>query len=220
MSSALYDSIARIARHEARAIAVCAIGEVTDAFANDGSGPPDYAVSVKLRDSQLDLPRVPIAVGVLGAAAIPAVGDLVVVVFVNGDYNAPIVVGRLYHSDAAPPTHADRQIVLGLPPGQAAPDLSLVVDGGVPSAELILPGGVDLKAEDSKLTLTVGALSVTLDTTGAGQVQVAANSSTITINQDGDIEITAAGDIKLQGTNVSIEASGQVTIQGATVGVN
>jgi phage baseplate assembly protein gpV len=220
MSSALYDSIARIARHEAQSTAVCGIGQVTDAFPNNGSGPPDYAISVKMRDTQMVLPRVPIAVGALGVAAIPAVDDVVVVVFVNGDYNAPIVVGRLYHADEQPPTHSAGQIVLALPPDQATPDLNLIVDGGAPSAELTLPGGVDLKAEDSKLTLTVGQLSVTLDASGSGQVQLAANSSTVTINQDGDIVINAAGDLKLQGTNIDIEASGQVTIQGATVGVN
>lgn len=220
MSSALYDSIARIARHEARANAVCGIGVVTDAFANDGSGPPDYAVSVTMRDTQIELPRVPIAVGALGFAAIPAVDDVVIVVFANGDYNAPIVVGRLYHADEQPPTHSDGQLVLGLPPGQSTPDINLVVDGNAPSIDLTLPGDVDLNAADSKVTLTVGKLSITIDASGSGQIQMAAGSSSVTINQDGDIEINAAGDIKLQGTNIDIEASGQVKIQGATVGVN
>jgi phage baseplate assembly protein gpV len=181
-----------------------------------------------MRDTQLVLPRVPIATGVLGAAAIPAVDDLVVVLFLNGDYHAPIVVGRLYHADEPPPKHSAGQVVLALPPGQSKPDLTLVVDGSAPTVELKLPGDVDLKAEDSQITLSVGqsgsssngGLSLTLDGSGSGQIQIAAGQSTITINQKGDIAINASGDLKLQGVNIDIEASGQVTIQGATVGVN
>ena len=118
MSTALlFDGIARIARHEAAARPVASVGVVTSIYGNDGSS-PDHAVSVKLRESGLVLPRVPIAVGAFGMAAIPSVGELVLITFLEGDYNAPVVIGRLYHPDQNPPKHDEQQIVLRLPVGQ------------------------------------------------------------------------------------------------------
>jgi hypothetical protein len=100
VSSALFDSVARIARHESRARLGAAAGKVVDVFPA-GDGQADHAVSVELRDSQVVLPRVPVAVGLLGFAAIPARGELVLILFLDGDANAPVVAGRLYHPDQA-----------------------------------------------------------------------------------------------------------------------
>ena len=81
MSAALlFDGISRIARHEAAARPVASVGVVTSIFGNDGTS-PDHAVSVKLRESGLVLPRVPVSVGAFGVAAIPSVGELVLVTF-------------------------------------------------------------------------------------------------------------------------------------------
>ena len=111
---------------------------MTQTFAADAV-PPDHAVTVELRDSGLVLPHVPVAVGALGFAAMPAVDDLVLVVFLDGDPNAPVVVGRLYTDDLAPPPEGkDGELTLGLPAGAAEPDLNLVVDGAEPSITLEL----------------------------------------------------------------------------------
>src|SRR5262245_30021442 len=101
MSAALYDSITRIARHEVNGRAFAGVGRVVDVFpANDGQ--QDHAVSVEMRDSKLVLPRVPIAVDAMGFAAIPAMDELVVILFLEGDHNAPVMIGRLYHPDKNP----------------------------------------------------------------------------------------------------------------------
>lgn len=219
MSTALYDSIARIARHEARARAVAGVGKVVDIFPADGAQ-PDHAVTVEMRDSGLVLPRVPVAVGAMGLAAIPAVGDLVVVVYLEGDYNAPIVVGRLYHPDQNPPKHADGQIVLHLPSGESEPKLKLDIEGAEPSITLELPGEVKIEVVEGKVQIAVGAMHVSVEGSGGGRAEVAAGSSKITLKQDGDITITAAGNLKLEGTEVAISGSAKVKIQGATVEVN
>src|SRR5206468_1941148 len=105
MSAVLFDSISRIARHEAQARAVAGIGKVTDVFTANGPQDGDYSVTVQMRDTGLILPKVPVAVGPMGFASIPDVGDLAVVVFMEGDYNAPVVVGRVYQPDIPPPEH-------------------------------------------------------------------------------------------------------------------
>jgi uncharacterized protein involved in type VI secretion and phage assembly len=218
--SALYDSVARIARHEAAARAVAAVGVVTDVF-DAGGAPADHAVTVELRDSGQALPRVPVAVGPLGFAAIPAVGDLVVVLFVEGDANAPVVVGRLYHPDLEPPQDATAgKLVLALPAGEAEPKLKLVVDGAAPTMELDLPGKVAIRLAEGKVDLTVDKLQVTIDAAGGGRVEVAAGSSKITLKQDCDVTISAGGNLKLEANEIDISGSGKVKVSGAQVEIN
>lgn len=226
-TAALYESIARIARHEAGARAVAGVGRVADVFpAPEGGAQPDHAVSVEMRDSGLVLPRVPVAVGALGSAAIPAVGDLVVLLFVEGDYNAPVVVGRLYHPDQEPPQHEEGEIVLRLPSGASEPNLNLVISGQQPSLRLELPGDVLLEAVEEKVLVRVGPdqqeenMRVSVDGAGGGRAEIAAGNSKITLKKNGDISISASGKLKLEATEVEISGSAKVEVSGAQVEIN
>ncbi len=220
MSGALYDSIARIAQHEAGARAVAGIGKVTDIFPADGAT-PDYAVTVEMRDSGMVLPRVPVATGVLGSAAIPAVDELVVVVFVDGDFNAPVVVGRLYHPDQNPPKHGDGQIVLALPSGTDDSKLKLQVEGDTPSIKLELPGGkVSVEIVEKQVEIKIDKLSITVTSSGGGRAEIAAGGSAITLKQDGDITIKTSGKLKLDANEIDLTGSSKVKISAAQVEVN
>jgi len=219
MNTALYESIARIARHESGARPVAAIGRVVDLFPPTASS-PDYAVSVELRDTGLVLPRVPVAVGVMGFAAIPAAEDLVVVLFAEGDYHAPVVIGRLYQPDIAPPEHKDGEMVLKLPAGKSEPDIDLAVVGETPSVTLKLPGDVVVEIVKEKITLQVAEMKVELRAAGGGAVEIAAGGSAVTLKKDGDVTISAGGNLKLEGKEIEIAGSGKVKISGAQVDVN
>jgi phage baseplate assembly protein gpV len=219
MSAALFDSISRIARHEASARAIAGIGRVTDIFPSDGEL-PDHAVTIEMRDSGLILPRVSIAVGALGFAAIPAVDDLVLVVFAEGDFNAPVVVGRLYHPDQDPPEHAEDEIVLRLPCGAPEPKFNLVVAGKVPSLILKLPGDTEIDVLEEKVVIKAGAMQVSVTGAGGGRVEVAAGGSKLTLKKDGDVTLTAAGKLKLEGSEVEISGSAKVKIAGGAVEMN
>jgi uncharacterized protein involved in type VI secretion and phage assembly len=219
VSAALFDSVARIARHEARARATAGLGVVVDLFAADGPV-KDHAVSVKMRDSGLVLPRVPVAVGVMGFAAIPAVDDLVLVVFLDGDVNAPIVAGRVYHPDQEPPKHARDEIVVALPSGSDPPDLTLVVKGGEPSIELTLPGEVTVKVLDSEVQVAVGEMKLIVEGAGGGRATVAAGGSRLVLKQDGDVTLESKGTLTLKGSQVEIKGDAKVTVQGAQVEIN
>jgi phage baseplate assembly protein gpV len=216
--TALYDSISRIARHEAQARAIAAVGRVVDIFPNQGQ--PDHAVTVELRDSGQVLPQVPIAVGVMGFAAIPAIDDLVLVVFADGDLNAPVVIGRLYHPDQDPPEHADGEIVLALPSGEAQPKLSLKVTGETPQVELKLPGEVVVDLQEDVIQLKAGSTQVTVEGSGGGRVEVKAGGSTITVKSDGDISLSTSTKLKLEASEVEIKGSGKVKISGGLVEIN
>jgi uncharacterized protein involved in type VI secretion and phage assembly len=150
------------------------------------------------------------------------------VVFASGDYNAPVVAGRLYHAELDPPEHEPGQLVLRLPPGQAEGDLNLVVDGQQPSVKLDLPGDVLLEISSGNVEIAVGEVKVVLTGSGGGRAEVSAGGSKISLKQDGDIELSTAanltikaqGNLKLQGNQVEIKGMAQVALSGAQVKIN
>jgi hypothetical protein len=214
----LYDSVSRIVRHEAAARPVAAAGVVTSIFPNDGA--PDHAVTVRLRDSGLILPRVPIAVGAMGFAAIPAVDDLVLVTFLEGSYDAPVVIGRLYHPDQEAPKHKDGQIVLRLPSAAEPADLNCEISSDPVSLLLTLPGDVKIEVLEETVSLTVGDLSVKLEGAGGGRLTMAAGGTKVLMKPDGDLTLSSSTKIKIEGTEVEIAAQGKVKISGAIVEIN
>ena len=219
MSAALlFDSVARIARHEAQARPVACVGVVTGLFTYEAT--PDHAVSVQLRDSGVVLPRVPVAVGAMGFAAIPAVDDLVLVAFLEGDWQAPVVVGRLYHSDQQPPKHKAGQFVLRLPSGAEEPQLSCEIVADPAKLLLTLPGDVKIEIEKDKLSLAVGKLKVALEGGGGGRLTAAAGDTSITLKADGDLTLKSAGKIKLEGSEIEIVGSAKVKISANLVEIN
>lgn len=219
MSAALYDTIARIARHEVGARATAAVGRVCDVFGSNGA-PPDHAVSVELRDEGLVLPRVPVAVGALGFAAALRVDDLVVVLFLDGDLHAPVVVGRLYHADLAPPAHGDGDIVLRIPAGAEEPEWSLVVSESASQVQVLHRDEPRLTLTGDTATVTVGDMTLQVTSAGGGRAELAAGGAKLTIKADGDITLSTTGKLSLEGSEVAITASGPVKVKGATVELN
>jgi hypothetical protein len=221
VSSALYDSIVRIARHEAGARAFTGVGKVVNAYpAPDGANPPDYAVSVEMRDTGLVLPRVPVVVGAMGFAAIPAVDDLVVVLFLEGDYNAPIVVGSLYHPDQNPPKHEEGQLVLRLPSGSSEPKLEAEINGSEPSVTLKIGDDVSIAVGKDKVQIKVGDMQVSLETSGGGRAEIAAGGSVITLKKDGDVAINSKGKLEMKANEIEINGTAKVKISGAQMEIN
>jgi phage baseplate assembly protein gpV len=190
----LYDSIARIARHESNARSIAAIGEVTNVHPSDGAT-TDHAVTVRLRETGLALPRVPIAVGVLGFAAIPAVGELVLIVFADGDLHDPVVIGRLYRSDQGPPEHKEREVVLRLPSAAAKPKINCEIVADPPSATITLPDDVTFELTASKIHGKAGDAELTLD--ARGRIDAKVGDSSITLKKDGTVQVKCK-DFKLQ----------------------
>jgi len=218
---ALYDSVARIARHEAAARALTAVGTVTATHGADGA-PPDHAVTVELRESGLVLPRAPIAVGALGFASLPATGDLVVVTFVGGDLNAPVVVGRLYTDQAPPPPEAkDGALTLALPAGSSSPAMQLTVqtDGTAGTLE-VGAEPVTIAVDDQRVQVTIGKLDVTVTKGGGGKIAITAGSTEIALKQDGDLSLKTQGKLKLEGSEIELQAQSEVKVNGAVVKLN
>lgn len=219
MSAMLYDAVARIARHEAAAGMTASVGVVRERHAGDGS-PGDHALTVELRDRGLVLPRVPVAAGAPGFHVLPAVGDLVVVLFLEGDVHAGVVVGCLYHAALTPPKAKADAFAIHLPAGEDTPKLKLDVPMTGATLTLQLGEDVTIKLDDRAVLVTVGEMSANLTTAGGGLVELKAGGSVVTLKHDADITIKSAGKLKLEAKDIEIAGSGSVKIKGATVELN
>src|SRR5262245_20890876 len=109
----------KVAAHEVRRIYTTELGEVTAVFPHAAEGDTDnYQCSVKLKNKQqpdgqdFELTRVPVATQHLGLVNIPNVGDLVLVSFIGGNLNAPVIIGRLYNDQDLPPLNNEKEVLL------------------------------------------------------------------------------------------------------------
>ncbi|MCP4994382.1 MAG: hypothetical protein GY934_11440 [Gammaproteobacteria bacterium] len=228
MSKELYDSVERIVRHAVKKHATSGIGRVVATYpAGEANLPPNYAVSVEMRDTGLVLPEVPVVVGVMGFASIPALDDLVLVVFSDGDFNAPLVAGCIYTAEQHPPGHADGQLVFRSPAGQADGDLNLVVELEQPAIKLELPGDLELSLSQGEAILRVGKMKLTLSSSGNGEALLEAGSTSMRLKNGQSIEVTAAEislkadtSLSLEAAQVEIKGSGTVDISGGIVNLN
>jgi len=228
MSKELYDSVERIARHTVHQHATSGIGRVVATYpAAAANVPPNHAVSVEMRDTGLVLPEVPVVVGVMGFASIPALDDLVLVVFTNGDLNAPLVAGRIYTPEQPPPEHEDGQLVFRSPAGQANGDLNLVVGLEEPSVKLDLPGDLELSLNQGEAILRVGEMKLTLSSAGNGEALLEAGSASMRLKNGQSIELSATEislkadtSLSLEAAQIEIKGSGTVDISGGIVNLN
>lgn len=216
MTDLLYDAVARIARHEADARSWVTVGVVTDVHTTV-AGVPDHGVGVRLRDSGVVVPHVPVAVGALGFVATPAAGDLVVVAFADGDPHAGVVLGRLYHRDLAPPEHDAGKVVLQLPPGGTTVDLR--VDAATPQVTLTV-GDVHVEIVQDSATVTIGDCELVVDGASPGTLTARAKDSVLTLGGNGEVTLEASTKLTLTAPEIVVEGSGKVTVSGGVVEVN
>ena len=109
----------KVAEREVQKSYTLELGEVTSVFPHASESDTDnYQCSVRLKNkkqadgSAFELRKVPVVTPYIGLANIPNVGDLVVVSFIAGDLNAPVILGRLYNDDDLPPENDTGQVVL------------------------------------------------------------------------------------------------------------
>lgn len=220
MSSRLYEAVARIARHEVEARTYVSLGLVTTVH-TAAAGAGDYAADVQLRDLGLSLPKVPVATGALGFAATLAVGDLVLVTFVEGDVNAPVILGRLYNADLSAPQIEEGQVALQLPPGGSSPaPIDLLLDQNTPEVKFKVGSNTEITITDSLVTITAGDASVTLDAEGSAETRIEVGQAKLTIAAGGDITVETTGNLSMKATQIELKADATLTLSAAKVDIN
>jgi uncharacterized protein involved in type VI secretion and phage assembly len=150
-----------------------------------------------------------------GLMIIPEVNDEVLVAFEQGDFNHPFIIGALWNGIDKPPQTT-----------------SETISGGKVNKRILKTrAGHILRFDD-----TSGSEKIEIiDKTGKNLIMIESSSNKMTIQADGDIEITSKKDIKMKGLNLSFEgqtkaemkaaqidvtATAKTTIKGATVEIN
>ncbi|HIH44952.1 MAG TPA: hypothetical protein HA257_07750 [Candidatus Methanoperedenaceae archaeon] len=209
--------IRKVAENEVKKLNLIELGVVTSVLPHADAGDYDnYECNVKLKNRELELRRVPIATQRIGLTYVPNVGDMVLLAFVSGDINAPVVIGRLYNDDDRPPVNKEGELVYESPDPKKS---------GVRRLYMKFPGGTVLTVTDDELRAEVGKSIVTVKTDGD-----------VTVESNAAVGINAKGDITLSGQNVKIEskaslelkagagakleASANLDIKGAMVNIN
>lgn len=199
----LYDTMRKIVQQELARLRTAELAVVQEVHPCD---PDNYACTVVLRDNDMVLKQVPLATLRKGLAFVPDVGDLVLVQFVGGQLNAPIITGSLYNDEDRPPKNAEKQAVLELPVGDSDGIRIEVNSDTAKSVQVTIGSALKLTLidDDPVVTLDVGDGSATLSIARDGSVKLESGNA---------LEIKAAADIK-------IEASGQLNLKGSTINLN
>ena len=208
MSGELIDTLHHLIRRELGRLRTAEIAVVDQIHPHAAEDDKDnYACSVRLRDSGIVLPSVPLTSARAGITAMPAEGDTVLVQFVNGDINRPVIIGSLYTDQQRPPVNDDGTVVLHMP-HDAAEDEAV---------------HLELHSVDKReLSISLGAgLVVTLrDDDPAIEFEVGGGKCTVSISTDGAVSLESQGNLTLKGNEITMEAQGNLTLKGAKIDLN
>jgi phage baseplate assembly protein gpV len=194
-------------RSELRKLRVAEVGLVEQIYPHaSGSDKNNYACDVKLRDTGLLIPKVPVAVARIGLSAIPNIGDLVLVQFLRGDLHGAVITARLYNDEDRPPEAKAKEWVYVCPDD---------AESGVRRFHIELPEGNVLTVEDKQITLKCGSTQIKIKNGGSVEVKSAAD---ITLKADGDINLEAGGNIQVKaGSKMTLKAEQDMSLEGLSL---
>lgn len=108
----MLDIIRKVALQEISRNRGCMLGVVTAVYAHESADDSNnYDVDIKLKHDGLELNKVPVSTAYCGFAAPLRVNDLVIIQFLYGDINQPLITGRFYHDADRPPIHKTDEVI-------------------------------------------------------------------------------------------------------------
>lgn len=203
--SKIIDIVRRVVHEENARDRGCLLGIVTTLFPHEAEDDENnYEVNVQLKHEGLELRRVPMAVSYMGMAIPPKVGDLVLVQFINGDINQPVITDRFYHDGERPPLHHQDEILF---------EQRVAEDGTLNHLRFTSKGTIYLQRDVTAPEDNSQALAgVKIDSEGNIEIK-AGNEISITISNNHDINIAADGK-PITVTCSSMSITGNVSIDG------
>ena len=212
--SAILELVRRVVEQEMAQTRSSLLGVVSTVFPHTSKDDANnYEVNVKLKYEDLELRRVPLAVSHVGVAAPPRTGDLVLVQFIDGDLNQPVVTGRFYHADERPPLHNENEILFEQRVSNTLNHLRFASDGSI-----FLQRDVT-KPEDNSAAKT----SIHIDGKSGDLTITVKDKIKLSLKADGSAEfkcdkLTVSGNVEIDGDLVVSSSSGKTTISGNTIG--
>jgi len=201
----IVETIKGITQTELKKFHLPELGVVTSIFPHSSGGDKDnYECNVRLKNSDVELRKVPISTQCIGLVGVPRVGDLVLLVFVNGDINAPIVIGRLYNDEDRPAPSKAEEVVY-VPPYARNPDVRRIY--------LEFPGGVIFRITDDEVDVNAGETKVIIQRDGDVIIESKAN---INVKAEGDATLKSKGNMTFSGSSVKIESEKDLNLKSGT----
>ena len=201
----IIELIKKIAENEVKKIHTVELGIVTSVFPHSlPSDKDNYECNVKLKNMNVELQRVQITTPIIGLAEPPRVGDLVLITFVNGDINMPIVIGRLYNDEDRPPIN-DLEEVVYIPPYTRKADKRRIY--------LEFPEGIILRITDEEVMVKTGETRVIVQRDGDVVIESKAN---ITVKAEGDTKIKSKGSLSLSASTIDVESEKSMNIKSGS----
>lgn len=220
----------KVAQQEVGQIYTTELGVVTAIFPHASDSDKDnYQCSVKLKNKKqpdgkdFELRKVPITTPHMGLANIPNVGDLVLITFIGGNLNAPVIIGRLYNDDDQPPVNKEKELLLQHSPKEGGTlkidEAGVVTVTSKNEKQVITVDDDKVDVTNEKCNLTVEGDEATLKnekctvTLSGGNVSIDNGTCKIKV-EGGGITIDAASN------NVTVKSMGSIKIgDGATSSV-
>jgi phage baseplate assembly protein gpV len=229
----LVGAMRRIAESETRKVRTFDLGIVTSIFPHESeSDDQNYYCSVRLRDSDSEeLRNVPILTRHIGMVHVPNVGDLVMIGYIGGNVNSPVVMGSLYNDEQRPPVNKAGEIVYESPDSEDS-------SGDIRRVYLKTPSGIEVKIGDKTVSVhieksdtalvmkdtgevwfgTEGKCTIWYDpqarqfvVTGYGDYTFFSGKDKTTLeSREGALEVKAA-------QNMTIQCGGDLTIKAANI---
>ena len=227
----LIDMAQKIAGKEIEKIYTTELGIVTESFPHSAEDDNNnYQCSVKLKNLKLDdgqdfiLKKVPVMTSYMGHTAIPNVDDLVIISFIGGNINAPVITGRLYNDIDRPPLHNESEFEIKhtLKEGGA---IKIDKDGKITltsknEENILLVEDEKISVSNEKMEMTVDFANEKIVINSNKDIEIKAENGKVSIKSK-ELDIAAESSLKIEsGGGADVKASGAMTLKGSTIDLN
>jgi phage baseplate assembly protein gpV len=217
--------IKQIAKGEVEKVRMMELATVTKIRPHNTSKDMDnYACDVRLKNSDGDneLQKVPILTPHIGFTWVPNVGDLVLIGYVGGSVNSPIVIGSLYSGDKRPPLN-DKDQAICSSDNEGFTQLDFTV-GSDNNMKIDSDKGFQWDAGDVRLYLSKRHSEVAMHDNKNDTFWIGSQKGDISIAGSKSIEIAimpnTSNPRSASGNEILIKTDGQVTIKAGTINLS
>ena len=212
--SGIIDAVKKVAENEFRKVLTTELGIITSVYPHTDEGDNDnYECNVKIKDKDLELRRVPIMTQHIGLSNPVHIGDLVLVTFINGDINAPVILGRLYNDENRPPLSKEEEVIYS-PAYSRNPDLRRL--------NIVLPGSeaqsVNIDLRDNELTTKIGDSLVTIKESGVIELRTEQGKKCTMILDDKGFRVDTEGEVQIHSEeSISFECDKNISLRAENI---
>jgi uncharacterized protein involved in type VI secretion and phage assembly len=151
----------------------------------------------------------------IGLAHIPNIGDLVLIGYVGGNVNSPVIMGSLYNDEQRPPVNKAGETVYESPDAEDS-------SGDLRRVYLKFPNGMEITVTDKMAKLAYRDTKIHLTTEGNMFIGTEDKFVFTGYGDSGDLKVGGSGNVSLFSENQSVTVeskSADVTIKAAA-GIN